>query len=125
MSDAPRATGPVDLTPRNEVRLVGRLGADPVRYDLPSGDAIVAFRVTVDRPPGRLLPSGRRAASVDSLPCAAWDGKVRRTVLRWSEGDVVEVTGALHRRFRRLPDGAAMSAFEVNVAAARRLRRAT
>ena len=57
MSDAPRATGPVDLTPRNEVRLVGRLGADPVRYDLPSGDAIVAFRVTVDH--GRVFDPER------------------------------------------------------------------
>jgi single-strand DNA-binding protein len=125
MSAVPAAaTGPVDLTPRNEVRLVGRLGADPVRYELPSGDSIVSFRLTVDRPPGRVLPSGRRAVSVDSLPCAAWDGRVRRAVLRWSEGDIVEVSGALHRRFRRTSDGTATSAFEVNVASARRLARA-
>lgn len=123
MSESPAVAISPDLTPRNEVRLVGRLGADPLPVDLPSGDTKVAFRLTVARPPGRRLPSGRRTAAVDSLPCAAWDARVRRMVLRWSAGDVVEVSGALHRRWRN-DQGSASSAFEVRVDTARRLRRA-
>jgi single-strand DNA-binding protein len=122
VSESPAVAVAPDPTPRNEVTLVGRLGADPVPVDLPSGDTKVAFRLTVARPPSRPAP-GRRTAAVDSVPCAAWEARVRRVVLRWSAGDVVEVTGALHRRWRS-DQGTPTSAFEVRVDTARRLRKA-
>jgi len=38
----------------NEVLLIGRLAAEPVRRELPSGDTLVSFRLVVDRlPPPR------------------------------------------------------------------------
>ena len=83
----------------NEVRLVGRLSARPEERVLPSGDAVWTFRVVVERagPPGKEQPRQR----VDALECAVWGGRLRRSVASWAAGDVVEVTGALRRRFFR------------------------
>ena len=49
----------------NEVRLVGRLAADPQLRELPSGDSVWNLRVVVERP----LPSGKEKPRqrVDSL----------------------------------------------------------
>jgi len=48
---------------------------------------------------------------------------VRRSVGGWGEGDLVEVTGAIRRRFFRTAAGAA-SRVEVEVASGRLIRRA-
>lgn len=106
------------------MRLVGRLRGAPEQRQLPSGDVLVAFRVVVDRPaPSRPLPEGVRPVGIDTLPCVAWAAGVRRTASAWEDGDVVEVTGALRRRFWRVGAGAA-SQTEVEVTSARRLSRA-
>jgi single-strand DNA-binding protein len=102
----------------NTVTLVGRLSVTPVERMLPSGDRLWTFRVVVPRPVGH-----GRAGQVDALDCAVWAGSVRRSVRRWREGDVVEVTGAVRRRFFRTPAGAA-SRVEVEVSTGRLLRRA-
>ena len=102
---------------RNEVVLAGRLPAAAEERTLPSGDVLVSFRVVVPRPPGT------RAPSVDTIDCVVWHGGVRRTVLGWGEGDAVEVTGSLRRRFWRAGGGAA-SRTEVEVAKARRVAKA-
>jgi single-strand DNA-binding protein len=107
----------------NEVRLVGVLSAAPERRELPSGDTVVAFRVVVRRPDGGQARSGRRAPSIDTIDCAGWRGDVRRVVSTWTAGDLVDVTGALRRRFWRGPQGPA-SRYEVEVVKARRLSRA-
>ncbi|HVE98956.1 MAG TPA: single-stranded DNA-binding protein [Mycobacteriales bacterium] len=100
------------------MRLCGRLGATAEERVLPSGDALVAFRVVVDRP-----ATGReRAPTVDAIDCASFRADVRRAVLRWSPGDVVEVTGALRRHFWRSAAGPS-SRTEVEVASVRRARR--
>lgn len=110
-------------TSTNEVRLVGRVRGAPEERELPSGDVLLAFRVVVDRPvPSRRVPEGVRAVGIDTLPCVAWAAGVRRTAAGWEDGDVVEVTGALRRRFWRVGAGAA-SVTEVEVSAGRRLRR--
>ena len=114
-----------DPPSHNEVRLVGRLRGTPEQRELPSGDVLVAFRIVVDRPaPSRPLREGVRPVSVDTLPCVAWTAGVRRTASVWDDGDLVEVTGALRRRFWRVGAGAA-SQTEVEVASARRLSRAS
>jgi single-strand DNA-binding protein len=104
---------------RNEVSLTGRVGAAPEQRALPSGDVLVSFRLVVDRPP----PRRERGPTVDTIECAAWLGTVRRTVLAWSPGDVVEVTGALRRRFWRGGAGA-VSRTEVEVLRAKRVAKA-
>ena len=101
----------------NEVRLVGRVAADPVVVALPSGDQLVSFRVTVDR------EGAATRQRVDALECSAWTARVRRSVSRWRPGDVVEVRGAVRRRFFRTPSGTA-SRVEIEVAGARLIRRA-
>lgn len=102
----------------NEVRLVGRISQAPERRELPSGDEVWTFRVVVPRG-----PSERSRQSVDALECAAWSARARRSVRAWSAGDVVQVTGALRRRFFRA-GGAAASRVEVEMTAGRVIRRA-
>ena len=104
---------------RNDVTLVGRLAAPAEERGLPSGDAIATFRVVVGRPPR----PGSRAPAVDALDCVAWSAAARRTVLGWTKDDVVEVTGALRRRFWR-GAGGAVSRTEVEVLKARRVAKA-
>lgn len=103
----------------NEVTLVGRVSADPAEKELPSGDTVWVFRLVVRRPEG----TGSRQ-SVDALDCCAWTPRVQRSVSGWREGDQVEVTGAVRRRFFRA-GGTTQSRVEVEVAAGRLRRRAT
>ncbi|MEO8328702.1 MAG: single-stranded DNA-binding protein [Candidatus Nanopelagicales bacterium] len=103
----------------NLVQLVGRVAADPVVVELPSGDEVVTLRLVVERG-----PHARRPPSVDTIDCSAWSAKARRSVGSWGAGDVVAVDGALRRRFWRAGQGA-QSRYEVEVANARRVKRAS
>jgi single-strand DNA-binding protein len=100
----------------NLVELQGRLPRRPVEKVLPSGDTIWTFRVVVPREPGD-------RPGVDWVDCAVWSGRLRRSVARWGEGDVVEVTGSLRRRFFRA-GGRAESRVEVEATTGRLIRRA-
>lgn len=103
----------------NEVRLVGRMSQEATTRELPSGDVLSSARIIVDRP---AAPSPARRC-VDALECVAWEPRVRRTLAGWRAGDVVEVHGALRRRFYR-SGTAAVSRVEVEVTGARLIRRA-
>lgn len=101
--------------PVNEVRLVGRLAAEPVERELPSGDRISSFRLVVERPPRR-----RNSRSiVDTIDCVAFRAAVRAAVSRLSPGQQVALDGVLHRRFWRGPAGPA-SRYEVEALRVRR-----
>jgi single-strand DNA-binding protein len=113
----------MDTEPRNEVLLVGRLSAPPEERSLPSGDVLVSFRVVVDRPPIRRRSAPGRTTTVDALECVVWTGPLRRAALGWRPGDVLELEGALRRRFWRVPTGAS-SRYEVEVSRARRVSKA-
>ena len=102
----------------NEVRLMGRVSGEPELRTLPSGDQIWTFRLVV----ARERPRGRQ--TVDALECVAWSARTRRSVAGWGDGDVVEVSGALRRRFYRA-GGRTQSRVEVEVDRARVTRRAT
>jgi len=114
----------------NEVLLIGRLAAEPVRRELPSGDPLVSFRLVVERPPAtrHTARAGSmprpRVPTVDTLDCAAWRRDVQRSLSRAAPGDVLEVHGALRRRFWRTGTGAA-SRSEVEVVRVRRVTAAT
>jgi len=103
----------------NEVRLVGRLSAGSEERELPSGSVLVAFRVIVDR----LEPEARERQRVDVLDCVVWTARLRRQALGWRAGDLIEVEGALRRRFFR-SSGATQSRVEVEVLRGRVIRRA-
>lgn len=118
MSTQPRTTT-CPVVAANEVRLVGRVTGTAHAVELPSGDELVTFRISVERPDGG--PVTRQ--KVDSVPCCAWMARVRRSALGWLDGDVVEVSGAVRCRFFQTPRGLG-SRVEVEVAAARLIRRA-
>lgn len=86
-----------DNSDHNEVVLTGRVSSGPTVRELPSGDQIVTFRLSVGR--SRTAMTARSKASVDWVDCTAWTARLRRSVARWSVGDQVEVHGALRRRF--------------------------
>ncbi|TDC48571.1 single-stranded DNA-binding protein [Jiangella ureilytica] len=104
----------------NEVRLVGRLSAEPEVILLPSGDEIVSARLVVQRPrPPAGLGAPRR---VDTVTCTAWASAQRRKLRVLEEGDTVEITGALRRRFWR-SGGAGQSTFEIEIDSAKCIAR--
>jgi single-strand DNA-binding protein len=111
-----------DISHCNEVRVVGRLAAAAEVRPMPSGDAMVAFRVVVERPAAEVAKSRPRTPTVDTLDCVAWRADVRRSASSWSAGDLVELTGSLRRRFWRGAHGPA-SRTEIEVRRGRRLRR--
>jgi single-strand DNA-binding protein len=95
---------------RNDVALVGRVTTPPFERVLPSGDTICSWRITIDRGGG----------GCDVVDCTAWTARPQRSAASWGKGDVVEITGALRRRFWRNARGLA-SAYDVEVHTAKRL----
>jgi single-strand DNA-binding protein len=101
---------------RNEVVVCGRLAAAAVVRSLAGGAEMVSWRLLVDRPG----PGVRKSDVVD---CATTAGRLRRQATSWQEGDLIEVTGALHRRFWRGAAGV-QSRCEVEAEPVTRRRRA-
>ncbi|NDL61059.1 single-stranded DNA-binding protein [Phytoactinopolyspora mesophila] len=91
------------LEHRNEIRLVGRIAAEPKARVLPSGDELVSVRLVVERPPDATARS--RRASVDTMTCVGWTPMARYWLQMVEKDDVVEVTGSLRRRFWRSAEG--------------------
>jgi single-strand DNA-binding protein len=102
----------------NEVRLVGRLSGEPAVRVLPSSDELTVWRLVVDRPVERSIA---RSPSIDTIDCVAHRPTIARMATRWSAGDMLEVHGALRRRFWRGAGGTA-SRCEVEVSAAKKVR---
>lgn len=104
----------IDSDDVNEVRLRGRLAAPAQFREMPSGDTLAIFRVTVNRP-------ANDRAKVDSLDCVNAAGRVRQALQRAEQGDTVELSGSLRRRFWRSPAGPA-SRYAVEVATLRAIK---
>ena len=109
-------TRSADSRPDNEVFLRGRLAASPTFRDLPSGDVLAVFRITVTRPAGD-------RARVDSIECTTVRVRPHRTLAKAGPGDELELVGSLHRRFWRSPAGAA-SRYSVDADTVRAVRAA-
>ena len=107
----------VAVIDRNDVVLRGRVSAPAELKSLPSGDTLVTFRLVVRRPEPRA-----RGQSVDVLTCLTYDRALQRRIAAWGAGDVVEVEGALQRRFWRTASGTA-SVTEVNCRRGRKVPR--
>ncbi|MEU6415605.1 single-stranded DNA-binding protein [Microbispora sp. NPDC046933] len=96
---------------RNEVVLAGRLSMEPAHRELPSGALLTQWRLAVRRPGGR---SGHQRS--DAIECATLDDGVRDMLAGWQLDDLVEVEGALRRRWWR-----GGSRYEIEVRTARRV----
>ncbi|MDQ1642013.1 MAG: single-strand DNA-binding protein [Actinomycetota bacterium] len=118
------ASAPPDADHLNEVLLVGRLAAEPLRRELPSGDVLMSFRLVVHRQQ-KAKASLPGSPTVDTLECAAWRRDVQRSLSGAQPGDVLEVHGSLRRRFWRSPAGTPASRSEVEAARVRKVRKAT
>ena len=89
----------VETAGLNQVVLRGRISAAPTLRELPSGTAILAFRVVVPRDKTHMT-SGSKQTS-DWVDCVAWAPRQKRSVQSWNVGDTVEVEGSLRRRVFR------------------------
>jgi single-strand DNA-binding protein len=107
---------------RNEVTVIGRLTTAALSRQLPSGDCLMTWRLTVDRPAPAKRREGR-GQDYDVIDCTAWSARVRQAAARWEVGDVIEVRGALRRRFWRA-NAALQSRCELEAAAVSRQARA-
>jgi single-strand DNA-binding protein len=107
----------VAVIDRNDVLLRGKLSAQAELRTLPSGDTLITFRLVVRRPEPRA-----RGQSVDVLSCITYDRALQRRAAAWQPGDVIEVEGALQRRFWRTGAGTA-SVCEVNCRRGRKVPR--
>jgi single-strand DNA-binding protein len=101
----------------NQVTVRGRLAAAAETRLLPSGDELATWRLVVNRE----VRAGAR--KVDVIDCSTLTARIRRQACAWSEGDVIDVSGALRRRFWRGPSGL-QSRCEVDVTGAARHARA-
>jgi len=117
-----RTTSNPDETRSSTVALRGRVTAPPDERELPSGDVLVTFRLSVPRRPTPLGRGSRQTA--DWVDCVAAAARVRRAAATWSVGDEVEVDGVLRRRFLRGAGGAGGSRLEVEALQVRRARKA-
>lgn len=104
----------------NQVVLVGRLSSPGEELILPSGDVLMKFRVVVPRSEkSRALTT---KSTVDTIDCYVFTAGLRRKVERFEIGQVVELEGAIRRRFWRA-GAAAASRVEVEVTAIRKASR--
>jgi single-strand DNA-binding protein len=109
------AAAEIGVGHRNEVVVAGRLAAAATAKLLPSGDQLVSWRLIIDR----AGPGGTR--KIDVVECTAFLARVRRAAVRWEPGEVIEVRGALRRRFWRGPAGGPQSRYHVEVETATRV----
>jgi single-strand DNA-binding protein len=82
----------------NDCLLRGRVSAEAVDRELPSGEHVVEFRLIITRD---------EREGVDTLDIAAWSQKNRRSALSLKPGEWIEVSGSVRRRFWQGPAGLA------------------
>jgi single-strand DNA-binding protein len=105
----------------NEVVLRGRVSGDPQIRELPSGSALVSFRLVMSRQRTAMTAASKQVS--DWVECGAWSAALRKRTLSWADGDQVEVRGALRRRYFQA-GGQARTSVEIEVLGGRLVRRA-
>ncbi|GAB3589063.1 single-stranded DNA-binding protein [Calidifontibacter terrae] len=98
-NDSQSKTSPSNIAPCNEVHLIGEVRGIPELRRLPSGDEILALRVAVPRPDKDRRST--RSPHNDLFDLTCFTAAARRTGLSLTDGDVVEVEGAMRRSVRR------------------------
>lgn len=87
----------IDLS-LNDVLLRGRVSAEGIEKELPSGDKVCEFRIVITR---------SEREGVDAIDVAAWTAGLRKRSLSLKRDEWVEVTGSIRRRFWQSPNGLA------------------
>ncbi|MBB4932467.1 single-stranded DNA-binding protein [Lipingzhangella halophila] len=105
-----------DAGHRNEVVLAGRVTAEPAVRELPSGTHLVTWRISVIRPAADQRPN----QPADPITCVSFHPSIEDATRGWRIGDLVQVSGALRRRFWRSPNGSS-SVIEVEARNAQRV----
>lgn len=82
----------------NDLMLRGRVSAEAIQRELPSGDRVVEFRLIIAR---------ERGSGVDTLDIAAWSAKARRSALSLKPDEWIELSGSVHRHFFQSASGLA------------------
>ena len=108
----------LSLIDRNDVVLRGRLAAPVELRELPSGDTLLSFTLTVRRPAPR-----PRAPRADTITCISFTKSLVARAPGWRVDDVIEVAGAVRRRFYKAGT-VTVSRVEVEVLEAGLIRRA-
>lgn len=81
----------------NDVALRGWVTTIATERELPSGDVVVQFRIAITRSEG----------GVDTIDLESWSAKSRRTALSLKDGEWVEISGSIRRRFWKSANGLA------------------
>nr|WP_246421973.1 single-stranded DNA-binding protein [Nocardiopsis mwathae] len=91
--------------------MAGRVTAEPYVRELPSGDHLVTWRISVARPAADRRPN----QPADPITCVSFRPAIEAATRGWRIGDIVRVSGALRRRFWRSAKGVT-SVIEVEAA---------
>lgn len=94
----------------NDVALRGWVTTIASERELPSGDLVVQFRIAITRPEG----------GVDTIDLESWSAKTRRTASSLKDGEWVEISGSIRRRFWK-SGGALASRWQVVTSEIKRL----
>ena len=94
----------------NDVALRGWVTTVASERELPSGDLVVQFRIAITRPEG----------GVDTIDLESWSAKTRRTASSLKDGEWVEISGSIRRRFWK-SGGALASRWQVVTSEIKRL----
>ena len=89
-----KVDNPIQIDHYNEVYLCGRVTSEGIETQLPSGDIACEFRIVVDREKSR----GDKK-EVDSIDVVVWSAGLRKKVRSLVEGDILQIEGAIRRRF--------------------------
>jgi len=81
----------------NDVALRGWVTTTATERELPSGDLVAQFRIAITRTEG----------GVDTIDLESWSAKTRRTALSLKDGEWVEISGSIRRRFWKSATGLA------------------
>ncbi len=90
------------MAKNNSVQLIGRISSTPTEKLLPSSDVLVTFRIIVERSAAARKHSD---VTVDTFDCVVWNRSLQSRALHKTEGDTVEISGELRRRFSKGPAG--------------------
>ena len=100
---------------QNDVFLTGRVTSEGELVEMPSGEALIRFRIVVPRH----KPTTK--TTVDTIDCVSFKPAIHRNVAKLEIGDIVTLTGTVRRRFWKAGPSVA-SRVEIEVQTVKKVR---